>query len=104
MAKGFHGDRTGEPLPIEELVARHEVEIEGGPQQDPTLDPDWQQPTWQELRSTLPPAPEEDIDAGVRMQSAAIAGGSFGAAGCFDDEILLRRANAIFQYIRNGLQ
>jgi hypothetical protein len=45
MAKGFHGDRTGEPLPIEELVARHDwlMNFKVAHNEDPTLDPDWQQ-------------------------------------------------------------
>jgi hypothetical protein len=52
----------------------------------------------------LPWANTLDPDVPVRLQAIAIAASSFGAAGCFDDDLLLRRSEVVRNYITNGYE
>jgi hypothetical protein len=110
MDRKDHGDRSAQPRPLSEvlntrqlteddILSVREGEWQG---QQPPFDPDLQVGIgyWE----GEPTAETLDPDAPARMQAAAIAGGSYGAAGCFDDDMLIRRANVIFNYIKNGLR
>jgi hypothetical protein len=116
MAREGHGDRSGSPKPLSEMLK--EVGITDLPeeQQDAAVETRstddeyfrqsvheaWDQPEY--MGPTKPIIDGFDMDPAVRLECARIAGTSFGAAGTFDNDMLLRRAEAIFHYTKNGLE
>jgi hypothetical protein len=117
-----HGDRVPSPKPLSEVLREQGIDI--------SVDPDYGEqgderplvpsdlkfdelavgedytanqvaaPLLQQAADTYGEALEE----GRRLQAIAIAASSFGAAGCFDDDLLLRRSEAVRNYITNGYE
>jgi hypothetical protein len=93
-----HGDRIAAAKPLNELLAEDPPEYgEQGDDSELTFDAE-------EFMRGMQTANEvHEADPSIRMQAAAIAASSYGAAGCFDDDMLLRRSNSLLNFIMNGL-
>lgn len=95
-----HGDRDPHPKPLSELL--DEVMPATDIKEDERL-VDYHG-AWD---NTVPPPPAsqpDPLEPAVRLEAARMACGSFGAAGCFDNEVLINRAEALFRYIKDGLE
>ena len=108
MAREGHGDRTAQPKPLSEILREADLVDEPGPRSyydeaANITDEQWQAAAG-EAQPTYAVQTDPNIDPAVRLECARMAAGSFGAAGCFDNELLLRRAEAIFDYIKNGVE
>jgi hypothetical protein len=113
VAREGHGDRSGAPKPLSEMLK--EVGMDVSEQQDAavetrSVDDEYFRQSVHEARfdsfaqPTTPTAEGYDIDPAVRLECARIAATSYGATGTFDNDMLLRRAEAIFHYTKNGLE
>jgi hypothetical protein len=129
-----HGDRVPSPKPLSEVLREQGIDISADPDYgeqgderplvpsdlsfDETLAVDRGNPTLpldeisdytpQQTESTLAfdsgTIPWQTPDQTLRTQAIAIAASSFGAAGCFDDDLLLRRSETVRNYITNGYE
>lgn len=97
-----HGDREVQPKPLNELIEEGLQIVETDAQPEFIMPEDDGYVDF--VGRTAGPAPTlPDIEPAVRLECARIAATSYGSTGCFDDEALLRRAEEIFKYTRDGL-
>jgi hypothetical protein len=113
-----HGDRVPSPKPLSEVLREQGIDISTDPDygeqgdERPLVPSDLQfdKLAEGEAYTANPPLHQaadtygEALEEGRRLQAIAIAASSFGAAGCFDDDLLLRRSEAVRNYITNGYE